>query len=215
MSRRTLLMILLSALLLMAFLVGVMAFERTQTAKEQAYLASASAYIPPETTTVPPTTQPVMAPEFAITDQEDNVYTLADFVGLPTMLCFWDMDSADAKAELAFWNRIAAEYEEQINVVVIHVNEKVAKERQVLKYIGSCDYSFTPYFDNSAEAAAAYEIETLPTAYFINAQGEMKARAKGRLNEDSLAVGLERIGITVIAQTEQLEQTEDTEETGL
>lgn len=193
---QTVLKILLPMLILVGFLAGVVIFDRAQSAKEQALLATASSYIPQTTTTVPPTTAPVKAPELSVMDKRDHVFTMENFLGKPTVLCFWTMDNQDSQAELSIWDRILLSYGDRVNLVVVHVAAEEADRRDVLNYIDDFNYTFTPYFDNTGDAARAYDVGTFPTAFFINSEGNMKARARGNINAEGLATALELIGLT-------------------
>lgn len=196
MRKQTFFMLVIPILLLVAFLAGITIFDRAQTAREQAYLATATVYIPPTTTAPPATTVPTEAPEFSVTDEAGKVYTLADFEGKPTVLCFWNGGYTDAKEELSVWETIPEKYEEAVNLVVVHVNDEKTGMQAAKAYLEEENFSFTPYFDLSGDVARAYDIGIFPTAFFINAKGEMKARARGNISPENLRAGLERIGLT-------------------
>lgn len=196
MRKSSVLKLLLPILVLVGFLVGVMYYERTQSAAERAHLATATAYIPPVTTTVPPTTAPIKTPEISVMDKDDEIYTMNSFLGKPTVLCFWTMDNQDSQAELSIWERILKGYGDRVNLVVVHVEAESADKADVLDYIGGFGYTFTPYFDDTGDAARKYDIGVFPTAFFINSEGHLKARARGSINTEGLAAGLERIGLT-------------------
>ena len=196
MRKQTFLNIAIPVLLLVAFLLGVLIFDRVQTAREQAYLATATVYIPPTTTAPPPTTVPTEAPAFSITDETGKVYTLADFAGKPTVLCFWNGGYTDAKAELPKWETILEKYEDAVHLVVVHVNDEKTGMQAAKAYLEEEKFSFTPYFDLSGDAAGAYNIGIFPTAFFINAQSQLKARARGNISPENLRTGLARIGLS-------------------
>lgn len=196
MRKRTFLNIAIPVLLLVAFLLGVLIFDRVQTAREQAYLATATVYIPPTTTAPPPTTVPTEAPAFSVTDETGKVYTLGDFAGKPTVLCFWNGGYTDAIEELPIWETILEKYEDAVHLVVVHVNDERTGMQAAKAYLEEEKFSFTAYFDISGDAADAYNIGVFPTTYFINAQGQMKARARGNISPENLRTGLARIGLT-------------------
>lgn len=195
MGKRALLAVVIPIIVLVAFLMGVVMFDRAQTAREQAYLATATVYIPPTTTTVPPTTVPAVAPAFSVTDEAGKVYSLEDFAGKPLVLCFWNESNAKARAELSVWNGILEKYGDKVNLVVVHINSVEAGMQSALTYLEGKNFAFTPYFDLSGDAAKAYEIGILPTTYFINAKGEWKARARGNIDISALPIGMESIGV--------------------
>lgn len=193
MNRRTILGLCVSALLLIAFLVGVMIFERAQAARERAYLATASSYTP--TTTTPPTTTapaPALAPEFSVIDEENEIYTLSDFIGKPLVLCFWNADNQDSRQELVVLSDLQEQYPDTLTVAAIHVTGDKAA---ALSYLQTEDLSIPVYFDESGEAAKAYSINEYPTTYFIDKDGVLKARSRGNIDASDIPTALERIGL--------------------
>ena len=196
MDKKALLKFLLPAALLVAFLAVVKIVDGAQSAQEQAYLATATVYIPPTTTPAPPENKPTMAPSLEVVDQEGYAYTMADFAGKPTVVCFWNMGYPEAKEELATWEEILKTYEDRVNLVVVHVNNQLGGQQEVTRYLDGEDISFTPYFDETGDTARAYDIEKFPSTFFINAEGHLKARAKGPVSPDNLALAMERIGAT-------------------
>lgn len=210
MGKRTFLKVALPVLVLVAFLLGVLIFDRVQTAWEQAYLATATVYIPPTTTTPPPTTTtpppttttppptagPTYAPAFSVIDGAGKVYNMADFAGKPTVLCFWNGGYTDARGELPIWETILEKYEDAVHLVVVHVNDDKTGMQAAKAYLEEEKFSFTPYFDLSGDAARAYNIGVFPTTFFINAQAQLKARARGNISPENLRTGLERIGLS-------------------
>lgn len=200
MNRRTLWGLCASALLLIAFLAGVMVFERMQAAREQALLATASAYIPSATTTVPtadPTTAtaPNTAPALSVTDKDGKVYTLDDFVGKPTVFCFWSAASTPSKQELAILEELCRDYPDTLNVAAIHVSSTTAGKTAALAFLEEQGYLFPAYFDITGDAAKAYTISQYPTTYFLDQNGVLKARSRGSINAGDIPVALERIGL--------------------
>lgn len=196
MDKQTLLKFLLPAVLLVSFLVSVKIVDGVQSAQEQAYLATATVYIPPTTTPAPPEKKPTLAPAVAIVDEEGNAYTLADFAGKPTVLCFWNLGYPESKEELSTMEGILKTYEDRVNLVVVHVNNQAGGQREVTRYLDGEEVSFTPYFDETGDTARAYDIEKFPTTFFINAEGHLKARSKGPVESDNLALAMEVIGVT-------------------
>ena len=57
-------------------------------------------------------------------------------------------------------------------------------------YVESQGYSFNVYFDTKSEAVNAYHVSGFPTSYFINADGELVARAVGMIDYATLLEGI-------------------------
>ena len=61
-------------------------------------------------------------------------------------------------------------------------------------YIGEQGYTFPVYFDTEQDAAYAYYVTSIPTTYFIDAQGNIVAYGQGSLSEESFEQGLSMLG---------------------
>ena len=61
------------------------------------------------------------------------------------------------------------------------------------EYVEGQGFSFPVLFDTGSEAAMAYSAYSLPTTYFIDAEGYVVARAVGAIDRDTLQKGLDLI----------------------
>ena len=60
-------------------------------------------------------------------------------------------------------------------------------------FIADSGYSLPVYFDTQYSAAIAYNVMSLPTTYFINADGVAVARASGAIDAETLEMGISMI----------------------
>ena len=60
-------------------------------------------------------------------------------------------------------------------------------------YIDGQGYTFPIYFDTTLEASMKYGASSIPLTYFIDADGNLIARAVGALDAASLQSGIEMI----------------------
>lgn len=58
-------------------------------------------------------------------------------------------------------------------------------------YLEETGITAPAYFDTSYSAAIAYGVTSLPTTYFIDAQGGAVARAMGAIDADTLQKGID------------------------
>ena len=63
------------------------------------------------------------------------------------------------------------------------------------KFIADQEYTFPVFYDTESNAAATYGVYSLPTTFFIDAEGHAIAQATGAINMDTLEKG-----ITMISQ---------------
>ena len=60
-------------------------------------------------------------------------------------------------------------------------------------FIAGTGYTFPVYYDTSSEAAMAYGVYSIPTTYFIDAEGNAIARATGAIDAATLQRGIDMI----------------------
>lgn len=60
-------------------------------------------------------------------------------------------------------------------------------------FVEESGFSFPVYYDTEFSAAAAYSVYSLPTTYFIDAEGYGVAYASGAIDLETIELGLEMI----------------------
>ena len=158
---------------------------------------------PAETTA--PTTQPdattqatepvdLTAPDFTVYDAQGNPHKLSDFRGKPVVLNFWASWCPPCKAEMPDFEEAYQSRGEDIHFVMVNLtdgqSETVATASQFLAESG---YTFPVYFDTQGQAATVYGIQSIPTTFFIDAEGKIVAAGSGKLDAASLWQGISLI----------------------
>jgi len=127
------------------------------------------------------------APDFTVTDEAGNPVKLSDFSGKPIVLNFWASWCPPCKSEMPHFNKL---YGEKKDEVVFLMVDYVGGERETvetgLQYIRDQGFDFPVYFDTNQEAANAYDVTSIPTTYFINADGKIVTKYQGAIDEVSL-----------------------------
>ena len=144
-----------------------------------------SSQVPPKVT--------LSVPDFEVLDYNGNRVKLSDFAGNPIVINFWATWCYYCKQEMSDFDKA---YREHPDVVFLMVNatdgvsETVASAK---KYIESEGYDFSVYFDTTEEALYAYDINSFPSTFFINSEGELVARRIGMLDYELLEYGISLI----------------------
>ena len=60
-------------------------------------------------------------------------------------------------------------------------------------FIAEKGYTFPVFYDTDADAAVTYGVYSLPTTYFIDAEGYAIAQAVGAIDADTLQRGIDMI----------------------
>lgn len=136
----------------------------------------------------------ILAPDFTVVDADGNQVTLRDFIGKPVVLNFWASWCGPCKSEMPDFDAAYAEQGEQIYFLMVNMTDGSRETVDSAKeFIAESGYSFPVYFDTQYSAAIAYGVMSLPTTYFIDAEGVAVARASGAIDAETLQMGIDMI----------------------
>ena len=134
------------------------------------------------------------APEFTVTDEEGSAVRFSDKIGKPIVLNFWASWCPPCKQEMPDFESAYAAYGDRVEFMMINMTDVNRETVDIAKaYIEKMGYTFPVYYDTAYEVARVYSVYSLPTTYFIDADGNLIAHATGMINENTLMRGLEMI----------------------
>ena len=153
--------------------------------------------------TVPPTqpqeespTEPelVLAPDFTVYDIDGNEVRLSDFRGKPVVLNFWASWCGPCKMEMPDFNDKYLELQEDVHFLMVNLTDGTQETVEIAStFIAQQGYVFPVYYDTASEAAMLYGIRSIPTTFFIDAEGYGIARATGAIDAATLQTGIDMI----------------------
>ncbi len=136
----------------------------------------------------------IVAPDFTVYDIDGNPIHLSDFKGKPVVLNFWASWCGPCKMEMPDFNEKYLELGEDINFIMVNSTDGSRETVEIAsEFIKSTGYSFPVYYDNDSDASMKYGVYSLPTTFFIDADGNFVTYATGAINGDILQKGIDMI----------------------
>ena len=138
--------------------------------------------------------QHISAPDFTVYDAEGKAVHLTDFAGKPIILNFWASWCGPCQMEMPDFQEAFEELGDDIQFLMINSTDGSRETVQTaLDFIKKQGYTFPVFFDSSYDASYAYSAYSLPTTYFIDADGNVIAHATGMIDAQTLQQGISLI----------------------
>ena len=135
--------------------------------------------------------EPIQAPDFTVYDADGSEVSLSDYAGTPVVLNFWASWCPPCKSEMPDFEEASKTYEGKVAFMMVNLTDGGRETVDTAKaYIEEQGYTFPIYFDTQQEAAIGYGVVSIPTTYFIDAQGGVVAYGQGALDQSALEQGI-------------------------
>lgn len=134
------------------------------------------------------------APNFTVYDLDGNEVNLSDFFGKPIIINFWASWCGPCKMEMPDFNEAYQTYKDDITFLMVNMTDGSRETVEVAStFIEESGYIFPVYYDTEYSAAITYSVSSLPTTYFIDADGYLIAHARGAIDSSTLQKGIDMI----------------------
>lgn len=135
----------------------------------------------------------VKAPDFTVYDREGNEVHLSDFLGKPVVLNFWASWCGPCKMEMPDFHEKYLELGDEVQFLMVNATGGRETKDSAAAFISETGYTFPVFYDLDSDASMTYGAYSLPTTYFIDAQGYAVAKATGAIDGTTLQQGLDLI----------------------
>ena len=129
------------------------------------------------------------APDFTVLDINGNEVRLSSFAGKPIVINFWGSWCGYCKQEMPDFQKMYEKYP-NVQFVMINSGDTISTAKS---YIEQNGFTFPVFFDTTDEAVIAYGVTAFPYSFFINAEGEYVAYARGMISASQLESGIKMI----------------------
>lgn len=150
----------------------------------------------PEATEAAGETEPeaVLAPDFTVYDKDGGEVLLSDFTGKPVVLNFWASWCVPCQSEMPDFQEKYAELGDEVSFVMVNMTDGSRETVEIASaFIEEQGFDFPVFYDTASDAAATYSVYSLPTSYFISADGYLIAQAIGAIDGETLQTGIDMI----------------------
>ncbi len=130
--------------------------------------------------------------DFELTRLDGERIRLSDFRGMPVVINFWASWCEPCKKEMPVFQVVFSERPEEF--VILAVNPEEGRETAE-DFVESMGLTFPILLDENKEMQKQLMVRGLPTTFFVDAEGVLRAQHVGELNRQLFLDYLAKIGV--------------------
>ena len=129
-------------------------------------------------------------PDFTVLDKDGNEIKLSDLAGKPIVLNFWATWCGYCVQEMPDFQTAYEKYPD-VQFVMVNVTDGYYETITSAKsFVAEKGFTFPVYFDTKSSATSAFDVNAYPQTFFIDAQGNIVAKARGAISLSNLEYGI-------------------------
>ncbi len=128
------------------------------------------------------------APDFTLADLDGNQVSLSDLRGKTVFINFWATWCGPCRVEMPEIEAIHQQYKDK-DVVVLGV-DILETEGEVRQFVVEGGYNWTFVMDTTGEVTNSYQVVAIPTSFFIDKEGIIRAVSVGAMTKGAMEARL-------------------------
>jgi thiol-disulfide isomerase/thioredoxin len=132
------------------------------------------------------------APDFILNSLDGEAIRLSELIGKPVLINFWASWCGPCIAEMPLIQERSEQYSDDLIVLGINAGEN---KRVIEQFVEEQKISFPILPDPGDNVQRQYQINAIPTSYFIDRDGKIQAVYVGSISEGQLDRYLHDIGV--------------------
>lgn len=193
-NKKTLLLLILLFVLLLGGAGLLYRFLGQSVEAKQLSTQPARQEEPNETDEAEQSAQKIEAPDFIVYDAQGNEVRLSDYFGKPIVLNFWASWCGPCQSEMPDFHEKYLQLGEDIHFLMVNMTDGSRETiESAAAFIAENEYTFPVLYDTQSSAALTYGAYSLPTTFFIDAEGYAIAQATGAIDAETLQRGIDMI----------------------
>jgi peroxiredoxin len=135
------------------------------------------------------------APDFALVDARDGttVRKLSDYRGQVVVLNWYASWCGPCRSEIPDFQEAYTALDGKVVILGVNAQETQGKASGILEELGA---TYPAVMDKDGAIGEWYRVTGLPTTYFIDAEGIVRASGAGMVTEEALRAELAQLGLT-------------------
>ncbi len=135
-----------------------------------------------------------IAPDFTVYNAEGDAVKLSDYFGKPIVLNFWARWCGPCQMEMPDFQAAFEALGENVQFLMVNMTDGARETVDTAAdFIAEKEYTFPVLFDTDSDAAITYSVYSLPSTYFIDAEGHAVAKATGAIDAETLQRGIDMV----------------------
>lgn len=130
------------------------------------------------------------APNFTLTTADSRPHTLNNDMGQPVVLNFWATWCAPCRLEMPYLQEASEAYKGRIIFLGVNDGEDPSL---VIDFADELSLTYPLLLDDSRSVSLLYDVHSLPTTLFINADGTVSEIIIGTINQPILEDRIEKL----------------------